>query len=209
MGGMIWVVAIAAVVLSVAVLRRASRLAKDVDRLKREQYYTESRVKRVAEDLREMVEPLRVHLAAVAEGARVPRETILNGRLYRDLSAEEAERALEQAGQEADGDDGVVLVDVRTPREYAVRHIPGARLVPFDELEARYDTDIPRTAAQVIVYCQAGERSRSACELLGRRGYTNLANMKEGLQGWRGPTEGEGHVSLIQIQSHRKAASSI
>lgn len=206
MGGVMWAVAIVAVVVAAAALRRASRLAKDMDRVKREQYDTESKLKRLSEDLREMVEPLRVHLAAVAEGGRVARETILNGRLYQDVSAAEVAQALEQAGPEAGA---VVLVDVRTPGEYAARHIPGATLVPIEELETRYEAEIPRTARQIFVYCQGGERSRSACELLSRRGYVNLANMKEGIQGWRGPTEGEGRVTLIQIQSRRKAASSV
>ncbi|WP_447972751.1 rhodanese-like domain-containing protein [Nitrospira sp. Kam-Ns4a] len=204
MGAVIWVVAIAAFAVALFAVRRSAKLARDLDRLRREQYDTESRVKRIPEEVRELVDPLRLHLATVAAGGQVPRDMILNGWLYHDVAAEEAERMLADAGREPDR---VVWVDVRTPREYAARHVPGAKLVPFEELETRYETEIPRTADKVFVYCMGGERSRYACEFLGRRGYANLYNLKDGLQGWRGPTEGESLPPLIQIESRRKAAS--
>ncbi|MES4787195.1 MAG: hypothetical protein C4294_16800, partial [Nitrospiraceae bacterium] len=70
----------------------------------------------------------------------------------------------------------------------------------FDELEARYKTEIPETMEKVFVYCAGGERSRLACDFLSRQGYTNLYNVQDGMQGWRGPTEGEGEIKFIQFE---------
>jgi rhodanese-related sulfurtransferase len=203
---MVWGIAALALIVAVIALRRSARLVETVDQLKRDQYDAETRLRRLSVEMKEMVEPLRLHLATVAEGGRPPRDMILDGRLYRDLSAEEVRRAMEQA----DGrNDAVLLLDVRTPREHAARRIPGARLLPFEELESRYEREVPKTVERIIVYCEGGERSRSACEFLGRRGYANLFNLKGGLGDWRGPTEGEGAPTpLIPIESLRKPAPS-
>jgi rhodanese-related sulfurtransferase len=52
-----------------------------------------------------------------------------------------------------------------------------------------------------------GERSRSACDFLSRRGYPNLYNIREGLQGWQGNVEGEGEMRLVQIEPVRTNAN--
>jgi rhodanese-related sulfurtransferase len=202
MAGVLWTFGIVGglVGLAVALLvaRRASRLSKELNQLKRDQYYTDGRIKRVPEEIREAVEPLRLQLASVAKGARVPSEMILDGRLYTDVTADDARQAIEQ--QDARTSGKVIVIDVRTPREYAARRVPGARLVPFEELETRYKTEIPESADQVFVYCMGGERSRSACSFLSRQGYTNLFNIKDGLQGWHGPVEGEGELKMVHFQ---------
>lgn len=198
MQGLLWGLAVLGVAIGLLALRRAFALARDVKQLKREAYYTESRLKRLPEEIQNAVQPLRLQLASVADGKPVSRETILNGRLYLDVTADETQRILEQEGGLQSGK--VMLVDVRTPREYAAKHAPGAKLVPFDELEARYKTEIPETMEKVFVYCAGGERSRLACDFLSRQGYTNLYNVQDGMQGWRGPTEGEGEIKFIQFE---------
>ena len=199
MDTILWVIAGLGLAAGLAAVRWASKLAKQVDQLKREKYYSDSRLKRVPEDVREAVEPLRHHLAKLAAGGSVSREMILEGRLFLDVSAEEAQTAIDREGAGRSGK--VLVLDVRTPKEYAVKRIPGAKLVPFEELDRRYREEIPEATEKIFVYCMGGERSRSACDFLSRRGYTNLYNIREGLQGWRGATEGEGELRLVQIQS--------
>ena len=98
------------------------------------------------------------------------------------------------------GSSPFVVIDVRTRREFAERRLSHAALVPFEDLDQLYQTAIPEQAENVLLYCTAGERSRMACEYLSQKGYTNLFHLREGLQGWPGPTEGEGPVApLIQI----------
>lgn len=194
MEGWLWGLAGSGLAVALAALRRSAKLTHELDRMKREQQEVGARLRQFGEDLKGTVEPLRVHLATVADGRPVPRELILSGRLYRTLSASEAQRLYEQAPGRA------FLLDVRSPREYAIKRIAGATLVPLEELEQRYPEDIPRSADQVFVYCATGERSRLACDFLSRKGYANLCHVRDGLQGWSGPTEGEGALTLIQIE---------
>lgn len=198
MEGVLWVLCLSALAIGLFVLRRTFRLTKELKQLKRNQYYAENRLKRFPEELHEAVQPLRLQLATVVEGRPVSPDLILNGRLYTDISAEEAQRIIEQ--ERRPESDHVLLVDVRTPREYMVKHAAGAKLVPFEELEARYKSDIPEMVDKIFVYCMNGDRSRLACDFLSRKGYTNLYNVHDGLRGYRGPTEGEGEVKFIQFE---------
>ena len=178
-------------------IRRAARLGQELAELRREQRDVQSRLKQATEELRESVQTLRLHLAKLAEGGRVPPQMILQGTRYVTISTPEAQRLFESEPER------VVLVDVRTPREYAVKRVPGARLLPLEELEARYEKEIPEAAERVLIYCAAGDRSRLACDFLSRKGYTNLYHVRDGIQGWKGPTEGEGPTTLIQIERLR------
>ena len=62
---------------------------------------------------------------------------------------------------------GAVLLDVRTPEEYAAGHVPGSRNIPLDRISgARLDKGAP-----LFVYCRSGARSGQACAILTRRGF--------------------------------------
>ena len=200
MEGLLWVIGLTGLLVAGVALRRSFVLARDLKQLKRDHYYAENRVKRLPEELLEAVQPLRLQLATVAGGGTVSPELILAGRLYLEVSAEEAARMIEREGGPQGGN--VALVDVRTPKEYVIKHAVGARSVPFEELEARYK-EIPEGAPKVFLYCDSGERSRMACDFLSRRGYTNLYHVQDGLLGWHGRTEGEGEVKFIHLQSRR------
>ena len=196
-----WVLALLGLAAAAWSLRRCAALAKDLKQLKRDQYYTEARVKRVPEEIREAVQPLRWQVANVVEGKPVARASIVNGRLYVDVSAEDTQRILEDRNGASER---IVVVDVRTPREHAAKRLPGARLVPFEELDTRYRHEIPDTADKVLVYCAGGDRSRLACDFLARQGYTNIYNVMDGLQGWRGRTEGEGEMTFIKLEPSKR-----
>ena len=62
-----------------------------------------------------------------------------------------------------------LVLDVRTPEEYAAGHVPGAMLSPHDQLAMRLDAlDRDRP---IIVYCRTGRRSALAETLLRQRGH--------------------------------------
>jgi rhodanese-related sulfurtransferase len=195
----IWVtVAIAGVGLAALALWRCRVFARELQQVKRAQYYSESRLKRVPEDIREAVQPLRWQVANLISGKPVLRELIVSGRLYADVTAEEAQRLIESGGGYQS--DTLLVLDVRTPKEFAAKHISHATLVPFEELDRRYRSEVPDTREKIVVYCSSGERSRLACDLLGRAGYTNVYNVQDGLQAWRGPTDGEGELTFIKLE---------
>lgn len=82
-----------------------------------------------------------------------------------------------------------IVIDVRTPGEYAeLGHIPGAWLLPVD-LMASAPAILPDDRAEVLVYCEHGVRSRAASELLVAAGIDRVLNLAGGLAGWRGPRE--------------------
>ena len=81
----------------------------------------------------------------------------------------------------------VALVDVRSPQEYAARHIPGARLAPVDDIE-RFLGELPRDK-DLYVTCEHGMRSQYACEYLEAAGFTRLFNVQPGMSAWRGTVE--------------------
>ena len=79
----------------------------------------------------------------------------------------------------------VELLDVRTPGEFESAHVPGARLVPLDELDAgaflkqRGKADQP-----VYVLCQSGGRARKAIEKLQQAGFGGGVLVEGGTQAW-------------------------
>lgn len=64
-------------------------------------------------------------------------------------------------------EEGAVLLDVRTTREYSAGHVRGSVNIPVGELAARLDEV---NGDRVVVYCQSGGRSASAARLLTQRG---------------------------------------
>ncbi len=84
--------------------------------------------------------------------------------------------------QDLHADDEVVIVDVRQPEEYAAGRIPGARLIPLNELPSRLD-EVPQDE-RVVVVCRSGNRSSSAQRLLADGGFDNVHNMLGGMIAW-------------------------
>ncbi|MDX8404660.1 MAG: rhodanese-like domain-containing protein [Mariprofundus sp.] len=76
-----------------------------------------------------------------------------------------------------------MLLDVRTPEEYAEGHIAGARLIPIQVLAERM-AEVPHDK-QVYVYCHSGARSSRAAKLLAAKGYTNIENIVGGIVAWK------------------------
>lgn len=79
-----------------------------------------------------------------------------------------------------------MLLDVRTPQEYAAGHIPGARNIPVDELRTRLD-ELPREQ-QIATYCQVGQRGYLATRILLQAGFSavNVGGGYKSYQLWQG-----------------------
>ena len=61
------------------------------------------------------------------------------------------------------------LVDVRTPKEFSLGHIPGALNIPIDDLRSSLN-ELPRDR-DVAVYCQVGQRGYLATRILRQNGF--------------------------------------
>ena len=77
-----------------------------------------------------------------------------------------------------------LLLDVRTPQEYAAGHIPTARNIDFRELEGNPSLPEDKNAL-IIVYCRSGNRSNTAFSTLKRMGYTRIYDFG-GINRWPG-----------------------
>jgi rhodanese-related sulfurtransferase len=78
--------------------------------------------------------------------------------------------------------DGEAFLDVRTPAEWEQAHIPGATLLPLNELESRLN-ELPRDL-DLVVYCRSGNRSLQASKILLEAGFNGVLNMQGGLNDW-------------------------
>lgn len=65
---------------------------------------------------------------------------------------------------------GVKVVDVRTPAEFAMGHVPGALNIPHDEMGRRH-AEIGPPSTPVVLYCRSGNRSGQATSVLHHRGF--------------------------------------
>ena len=82
------------------------------------------------------------------------------------------------------GDSAAILVDVRTPQEFAEGHLPGAVNVELDRLPDLAPGLLPDKNAHLLVYCRSGNRSGFAVSILDQMGYSRLVNMTGGIVQW-------------------------
>jgi len=94
---------------------------------------------------------------------------------FRDIRATEAKGLLA-------ANKNVYLLDVRTPAEFSQGRIPGAVLIPVNEVERRIG-EIPRNRP-VVVYCAVGSRSGFVAGFLSQKGYREVYNVTDGIVGW-------------------------
>jgi rhodanese-related sulfurtransferase len=78
-----------------------------------------------------------------------------------------------------------VVVDVRTPAEFAQSHILNSRNIPLDEIEKRIKEIERFKEKPVIVSCATGNRSGSAASVLRKHGFTNVVNLSGGIAAWQ------------------------
>ena len=82
---------------------------------------------------------------------------------------------------------GYIILDVRTPEEFADRHIPGAINIPNETIGSAEIPELPDKDQLILVYCRSGNRSKQASEKLVALGYTNIVEFG-GINDWPGET---------------------
>ncbi|MBI3440383.1 MAG: HesA/MoeB/ThiF family protein [Proteobacteria bacterium] len=81
---------------------------------------------------------------------------------------------------------GVHLIDVRELHEWEAGHINGAQHLPLSVLQKNVNTFMPATdGRRCVIYCQCGQRSRTAVEILLSAGYQNISSLKGGYEAWK------------------------
>lgn len=91
----------------------------------------------------------------------------MQGAVYMNITADQAKEIM-------DSQEGYIILDARTQEEYDESHIPGAILIPYDEILEKAETVLTNKNQQILVYCRSGRRSKLAAEDLVKLGYTNI-----------------------------------
>ncbi|KMM37049.1 rhodanese-like domain-containing protein [Guptibacillus hwajinpoensis] len=97
------------------------------------------------------------------------------GKNVKTITSEEAKSKLKEPN--------VQFIDVRTKGEYKGQKVKQFKNMPLHELGKRANELDPNK--EVVVLCQSGMRSAKACSELKRQGFTNVSNVRGGLNMWR------------------------
>ncbi|MGK7944254.1 MAG: rhodanese-like domain-containing protein [Microcystaceae cyanobacterium] len=71
---------------------------------------------------------------------------------------------------------GAIVIDVRTPEEFAGGHLDGALNIPYDEIAQRISEITEERDRMIVLYCRSGRRASVAEEILRSNGFTNVLN---------------------------------
>ncbi|MBQ7092663.1 MAG: rhodanese-like domain-containing protein [Clostridia bacterium] len=113
-------------------------------------------------------------LAVLALAGCAPKYT------YTQISMNEAIAMMEETTD-------YILLDVRTPEEFAEMHIPGAINIPNESIGTAEIPELPDKEQLILVYCRSGNRSKEASEKLANLGYSNIYEFG-GIIDWPGET---------------------
>lgn len=81
------------------------------------------------------------------------------------------------SSNEVEVTEDVILLDVRTPSEFADGHLEGAQLLDFNSGELAAAIPQLDADAQYLVYCRSGNRSGQAKSLMEDAGFTDVTNL--------------------------------
>ena len=104
-----------------------------------------------------------------------------SGASYRQISQEEAKKLMKS-------ESNYIILDVRTPEEFAEKRIKGAINVPNESIGTDDIPELQDKQQLILVYCRSGRRSKEAAEKLVKLGYTNIVEFG-GIIDWDGETE--------------------
>jgi phage shock protein E len=126
----------------------------------------------VMPSLQEAAPAAQAGAATPVSGERVMLETTIN----------ETIAPVQYVERFVSGGESHVLVDVRTPEEFASGHIEGAINIPVQELQTRL-TELP-TGEPVVLYCRSGNRSAQAATILGAADFEQVFDLG-GIIAWQ------------------------
>ena len=99
---------------------------------------------------------------------------------YRQIGMDEAIAMMEE-------ESNYIILDVRTPEEFADKHIPDAINIPNETIGTEEIPELPDKEQLILVYCRSGNRSKQASDKLVNLGYTNIVEFG-GINDWPGET---------------------
>ncbi len=95
---------------------------------------------------------------------------------YEAISAQQAQKVIDLFNP--------MLLDVRTPGEYAGGHLENSVLIPVQHLQSRFDELADFKDEPILIYCATGNRSTVASKILIDKGFTRIFNLRRGIKDW-------------------------
>ena len=108
---------------------------------------------------------------------------------YKQVTAQEAMSMMDSLSSP------YIILDVRTPAEFAQGHIPNAINIPNETIGQQEIAALPDKGQRIYIYCRSGNRSKQAARKLIKLGYTNIVEAG-GIRQWKGEVITGGTPSL-------------
>jgi rhodanese-related sulfurtransferase len=87
--------------------------------------------------------------------------------------------------QRMQGQHDMLLIDVRTPGEFSMGHVPGAVNIPHTELAERLGEVPTHHEKRVVLYCESGRRANIAEGILQQAGVDHIRHLEGDMAAWR------------------------
>ena len=114
-------------------------------------------------------------------GEKVATETPdLTGQIIQDVTVEEAYALIEQNQL----DPTFIIIDVRTPEEFAEGHIEGAINIDFQSENFRGQIGELNRNNKYLIYCRSGNRSRGALDVMVEIDFREVYHLSAGIMKW-------------------------
>ena len=78
-----------------------------------------------------------------------------------------------------------LVLDIREDDAYKAGHVLGAMLIPLGKLKERVGELEKYKDLPIVVVCRTGNRSATACVMLGKQGFTQAHNLAGGIMAWQ------------------------
>ena len=75
-----------------------------------------------------------------------------------------------------------IIIDVRSKREFKEKHLNGAINIALPDIRKNIDKFVTNKEKRILVCCEYGVRSKQAVEILENLGYSQVYNLKGGLE---------------------------
>ena len=120
-------------------------------------------------------------LSGVAGCTRGRKSTVPDSEVLKPVSAKQAVDLI----QRNKGNPRFVILDIRTPEEYAEGHIEGA--VNMDYYHPGFQVELNKLdkTKVYLMYCRTGNRSGQAFEFMKEQHFTEVYHMEDGIVSWR------------------------
>lgn len=77
-----------------------------------------------------------------------------------------------------------LILDVRSAAEFQEGHVPGARNIPHDQMQAQLKSLAAYKDQDIVLYCRSGRRVSEAAQVLHAAGFTRLQHLQGDFPGW-------------------------